>query len=341
MPATPPRSLSALLERLETALTEQGLARPDDFRPGLDRGAIRERTAALPFDFPDDLLDLYAWHDGMPGADILPGLSFISLDDAIERYELATEMLSQGLGPWELDWFPILESGGCNHFVRCGRVEHGAVWYLCPEFSDLGWAADSLTDWIEWCVRVYEEGAMYVDPARGRTIDAQKSAAILRDLEITQPDVEALVAALTAADELQRVRARNRMIAYKYPEAVEPVLELLQADDHEVVASAAKILAGSGRPETIGPLIKVAARWESRKRGDNPVLYQLYRSGRDVETLLSEALSANDEELRAAAATCLGALGDARAYPALHAALSDASTQVRSAAKEALERLKR
>jgi HEAT repeats len=337
----PTRSLPALLSRLEAALTKQGLARPEDFGPGLDRSVIRERTAGLPFAILDELVALYQWHDGLTGADLLPGLSFISLDTAIERYESAIELLSRGLGPWELDWFPVFESGGCEHFVRCGRVEHAELWYSCPEFDDLGWAADSLSDWVEWCVRVYEEGAMYDDPAKGLSIDAEKSVAIRREVEVARPDVSALVEKLTADDQLQRIKARNRLMAYRYPEAVEPVLELLQSEEHEVVVSAAKILASSGRAETIGPLIKVAARWELRGHLDNPVLHQLYRYGPDTVTLLTDALSAGDEELRAAAATCIGALGDARAYPALNAARSDPSALVRYATKKALERLER
>jgi HEAT repeat protein len=119
------------------------------------------------------------------------------------------------------------------------------------------------------------------------------------------------------------------------------LLHLLGTQDHEVVVDAAKILASSGSSETIKPMIMVAADWERRGTLDNPVLYELYRYGQDSVTLLTDALAAGEEELRAAAATCIGALGDARAYPALHAALSDPSELVRSAANTAMARLQR
>jgi hypothetical protein len=335
------RTLSALLDRLETALVEQGPAQPENFRPGLDVKTIRERTAALPLDFLDELVAMYEWHDGISGIELLPGLMFDSLEDAVRRCKWQIEQLSRGPSPWERDWFPVFDSEGCEHFVRCGEVEHGGLWYSCPEFNELGWLADSMRDWVEWCARVYEEGAIFFDAKKGLSIDGEKSAAILRDLDTTPPDVKSLVNALTGDDQLRKVKARDRLIAYMYPAAKEPMLELLVWDEHQVVVDAARILASSGHPETIAPMIKVAARWERQGPFDNPVLYELHRYGRDTETLLTDALSADDEELRSAAATCIGALGDARAYPALHAALSDPSPLVRSAAGKAIERLQR
>jgi hypothetical protein len=339
--AIPTRTLPALLERLETALIEHGLAQLEDFRPGLDAKTIRERTAALPVAFLGELRELYEWHDGMRRGELLPGLTFKSLDAAVRQSETAIEQLARGLGPWELDWFPVFDSESCTHFVRCGAVEHGGLWYSCPEFSELGWLADSLYDWVEWCAQVYEEGAIVLDTKMGRSIDVAKSAAILRDLDTVRPDVKSLMDALTGDDEVRHAKARDRLIAYNYPEAVEPVLELLCAERHDVVVDAARILASSGRRDTIAPMIKVAAGWERAAKLDNPVLYELSRYGPDTVSLLTDSLSANDEELRAAAATCIGAFGDACAYPALHAALSDSSARVRSAAGEAMVRLQR
>ena len=342
MSAIPTRNLLALLGRLETALVEQGMARPEDFPRGLDGQAIRGRTAMLALELPEDLQSLYQWHDGMRGGEFLPGLTFNPLEVAIRRYEVWIERFSGELGPWEPGWLPIFESGGCTSFVRCGAVERGGLWYLCPEVDELGWLADSIGDWVEWCVRAYEDGAVYIDPKRGRSIDAQKSAAILRDLDPTPPNVESLVDALIGDNQMLRAKARDRLIAYRYAEAVKPVLRLLEADQHDVVGDAARILASSGLPETVAPMIEVAARWE-RRRGnlDNPVLYRLSGYGQEIVELLTGALSGGDDKLRAAAATCLGALGDARAFPALHAALSDRSPQVRAAVRKAIARMQR
>jgi len=277
----------------------------------------------------------------MSGSELLPGLRFNSLDTAVAQCKSEIKELSEGLDSWELDWFPVFESEGCTQFVRCGAVERGGLWYTCPEFNDLGWLADTVQDWVEWCVRVYEEGAIYLDANMGRSIDRHKSADILRDLETGPPDVESLVKALIGDDQLRKQKARGRLVAYQYPEAIEPLLQLLGKQDHEVVVDAAKILGSSGRPETITPMIMVAARWERRGTLDNPVLHELYRYGQDSVTLLTDALSADGEGLRAAAATCIGALGDARAYPALHAALSDPSELVRSAVTKAIAHLQR
>jgi HEAT repeat protein len=92
----------------------------------------------------------------------------------------------------------------------------------------------------------------------------------------------------------------------------------------------------------MAPLIKVAAKWVLRRHNSgNPVLYTLYQYDDDLLSLLTEAMQADDEDLRAAAAICAGEMNDARAYPALHAAQSDPSANVRAAAQDALERMKR
>jgi hypothetical protein len=324
---------------LETALISKGLAKPEHFTPGLDAHTIGERTAALPFAFPDELVTLYEWHDGVR-AMLTPATWFDSLENALQMYQLETK--PEGGPPWEVDWFPIFNYGGCLSFIRCGPVDHGALWYWCPEFNDLGWSSDSLLDDVEWMARVYEEDASYVHPQKGDAIDARKSSAILRSMDNEPPDIEPMVVALTGEDPLRRMKAFGRLIRCQYPDALEPVLELLYTDRHDVVEAAAKIAAGYERSDAIAPLIKVAAQWEARKhRLGNPVLYQLFRYDQGALTLLMDALRANDEELRAAAATCAGALKDARAFPALHAALSDPSPNVGLAARDALKRLQR
>jgi HEAT repeat protein len=161
-------------------------------------------------------------------------------------------------------------------------------------------------------------------------------------MDAAAPDVKSLVGALTSEDRVRRTKARSRLKMYGYPEAVEAVLELVYADEYDVVDAAADILTGYDRRDLIATLIKVAATWEFRRDPmGNPVLFKLHRFEFDSLSLLNDALQSDDEGLRAAAATCAPALRDARALPALHAALSDPSLKVRSAAAKALERLKR
>ena len=281
-------------------------------------------------------MTLYAWHDGIEGVDLFPGLSLISFGRALSLCQVYLDF-----DPWLPNRFPVLSSGGCSHFVCCGPIDHGALWYSCPEFDDTGWVADSLLDWFEGCVRIYEEDAFHTHPHRGLEINGTKAAAISRKMEEVPPDVMSLVGALTSEDRVRRIKARSRLMAHEYPEAVEPVLELAQATNYEVVEVAADILTCYDREDLVAPLIKIAAAWELRKDPmGNPVLFKLYRFEFDSLSLLTDALQADDEELRAAAATCASALRDARAFPALHGALSDPSAKVRSAASKALERLK-
>lgn len=338
----------------------RGSAPRQDFLPGLDRREIDGLTGSLPFRLPKDVIALYAWHNGMtPGGTVLPRLVFPSLQTAVARYAENIERNRNGrpypdgvptgpdgrvldwpeaLLPWGDDWFPVFESGGCDHFLRCGHIGGGELWYWCPEFGDLGWESDTLRDFLEEAAQIYETGAYYHDERYGPSIDSRKSSAIARSLDKRPADVQSLVQDLRGGDPMRRIKARGRLNSHQYPEAVRLLLPLLEDRTLGVAEDAARILARSRQPEVVASLVKAAAWWESNSSPEgNPVLYNLAGRERDLVTTLVEMLATGgDEEVRVAAARCLGALKDARAYPVLDHARSDPSPAVRAAAIDAL-----
>src|SRR5260370_30991387 len=107
--------LTAVLNRLETVLIQKGAARLEHFRQGLTVESIREQTAALPFQITEEVVTLYAWHDGIEGVDLFPGLSLISFGRALSLCQVYLDF-----DPWLPNRFPVLSSGGCTHFGFCG-----------------------------------------------------------------------------------------------------------------------------------------------------------------------------------------------------------------------------
>jgi hypothetical protein len=71
------------------------------FLPGLSREYILEQTLNYPFYFPDELIDLYTWHNGTKDEKfefstfpLFRDLPWLSLDDAIFVYDNITRLFS-------------------------------------------------------------------------------------------------------------------------------------------------------------------------------------------------------------------------------------------------------
>lgn len=104
------------LDRLVAAMAAKGFCVDGAFNPGLTREQIDEKTRGLGFRLPEELYQLYMWHDGTrPGFDdSQPGCTlflfrdqvFLTLDQAVK--ELEDVRLSYGV----TDAFPFTEWEG-------------------------------------------------------------------------------------------------------------------------------------------------------------------------------------------------------------------------------------
>ncbi len=126
------QSLAALLDELVGALEVKGHHVRQHLQPGLSRSRLLEKTAALPFAFPEDLMALYMWRNGQPeaaawDADALcfRDNTFISVERALDAYVRQYKEAE----PWDsLDrygvalhsCFPFAAFEGAQYVIVCG-----------------------------------------------------------------------------------------------------------------------------------------------------------------------------------------------------------------------------
>ncbi|MDF1737699.1 MAG: hypothetical protein P1U86_00965 [Verrucomicrobiales bacterium] len=58
-----------------------------EFRPGLDSEILRESFKQIRFNPPDEIIDLYSWHDGSYDIEILPGACYFPFATSLENHK--------------------------------------------------------------------------------------------------------------------------------------------------------------------------------------------------------------------------------------------------------------
>ena len=79
--------LELLVDQIES---KGGSIRPH-LRPPLSREEIVSKLSALPFSLPEEIIELYTWHDGVEDDCQVPLFrdnQFLSLDAAMQEYEM-------------------------------------------------------------------------------------------------------------------------------------------------------------------------------------------------------------------------------------------------------------
>jgi cell wall assembly regulator SMI1 len=122
MPDVVDADLDSALRRFESALGQHAPDVLAALQPGLSHEQICEIEAKYRLWLSDDMRTLYLWRNGSVQADrveLIPGHSFISLEDAAElryglRQQLSTQPLMQRLAYWVLaghrtTWLTVLD----------------------------------------------------------------------------------------------------------------------------------------------------------------------------------------------------------------------------------------
>jgi cell wall assembly regulator SMI1 len=110
-------SIDRVLSQLESWLKTDYRAAHGSLQPGLSDAAIDALLQGWPYKLSDDVRALYRWHDGFEdaGVELLPGLSFLPLAEA----------LALGSALWEVSAAQA-KKGGADFFPRA----------MLPVFSD-------------------------------------------------------------------------------------------------------------------------------------------------------------------------------------------------------------
>ena len=116
--------LTQALERIKNHHLEHNHKLVENLKPGLTREQIDELIKDLPFPFPEELYELYQWHNGMKGnfswsqfIDAEGGVyGFLSLEDSIKmsRQEYNSVFITK-YGKYEPNWL-IIFSEAASHY---------------------------------------------------------------------------------------------------------------------------------------------------------------------------------------------------------------------------------
>lgn len=189
--------MSTLIKAMEALLQHHArLGRPlaTYLRPGLsEQGLIAEfNRIGLP---PSDLVQLYAWHDGVeqeghtPGeVQLFPGYEWLSLRHALGNYRSFERIPDHLWSPgwqeyWRPGWLPIFDGmGGCYFVVSCVKDEdHGKVLAIRPGATTRV-AFRSIQQMIRSLLACFEAGAYYVEENGLLEEDSDASWSLLKRL---------------------------------------------------------------------------------------------------------------------------------------------------------------
>jgi hypothetical protein len=124
--------ITPLLEELRTAFIQKGADVDRFLRSGLFHEEVVERAAALPFELPEEIVELYGWHDGQqddaefePGSFVFRDNTFISLDRAVGEYGTMLRAYREPMAGIDVGFdlegsFPFATYEGSYHVIVCG-----------------------------------------------------------------------------------------------------------------------------------------------------------------------------------------------------------------------------
>lgn len=135
---------------------------PKALNSGQDKAAIKAALADLPCQPPEELLELWAWHDGTAGQEYLPFIwyhDFLSVEEALDDYE--SLMTLPGL-KWQETWIPIFSFEGEWYFVECYPEPRLAspVGYYFLEDTETYYTFLNLTTMMATSAAWYKENAV-------------------------------------------------------------------------------------------------------------------------------------------------------------------------------------
>lgn len=172
---------------------EMGHIAANMLNPGLKEGHIGEVAKLYNLHFPEELIQLYQWRNGlnlrassskvlsMGHLAFFPGYCFFSIEDAINNYN----RIKLQKEDWNEDWFPIFwNSGGCLFAINCNRnspelghiVEYGNIYF------DTDTLYHSLEDMFLTLSESFRVGAFFMDEETGLSSDDEIFCMLAKDL---------------------------------------------------------------------------------------------------------------------------------------------------------------
>ena len=192
---------------------------------GLSRGKIDSACVRIPYQLPDELYELYLWHNGTQTEETQPprdwpffnGFYFTPLKQAIHEYEILVKMAEFGDVGFKANWFPFLADADGNHYVYDGKSSpSSSIIKYSPDRTEQPVQFNSLCDMMRTIAQAYESGVIRYDKSdqcedidldRFRDLAANLNPLIpfwpadIRDVERARDDQHDLYAAQTDDDD--------------------------------------------------------------------------------------------------------------------------------------------
>lgn len=155
--------------------------------PGLPRAEIREKLRGADIDESDDLVEIYAWHNGVSYLNAF--LSYLDLEFAIETYKgLRSHKLEIPEFRWKEGLFPVLWTNG--DIYHCVDLETGATYDIDIEGDGFLKTADHFHHYLNALICAFDENRVTFDPLGGAlSIDENNWSNLEKRFEI-QTDYE-------------------------------------------------------------------------------------------------------------------------------------------------------
>lgn len=184
----------ALLDRTVAHLQRLRRRAPDLLQPPLSLDAIRAQAKVLPFALTGEVESIYQWRNGTKAEAgtlleflyFFPGFYFLSLEEAIERYQELEDAPQ-----WQKGWFPLFENGGGDYYVVPCKKKRAATSEIIgflhgePEQAAEYESLEAMVQTIEACFR---EGAFFVDDDDTLDTDYDQHEEIARQFNPTIPE---------------------------------------------------------------------------------------------------------------------------------------------------------
>lgn len=166
-------AIAAGMERVVEAITKTGYPMNDSLGPGLSEHEIRSRTAALPFDLPKEIIELYQWRNGQSpdyNVFLFRDQRFLPLDEALDAYRMMQTYFVPALGGVDVGvdltgCFPFAGFEGASYVVPCRgqKLVQGCALPIISVFEGIEAHFLSFATMMDTIVSWYEKGALRPD----------------------------------------------------------------------------------------------------------------------------------------------------------------------------------
>ncbi|QUY44725.1 SMI1/KNR4 family protein [Acaryochloris marina] len=157
------------LDELVELIEAKGIQISNDLKPGLTKEEINVRTEVLHFKIPDELYELYSWHNGQDDEGVIPlfrGSYLISLEEALNDYYTVQTYKEDPEDDFLSYCFPFAHDEGGIYVLPTSSQP------LYPELTrpviDIHEGVDVLyTSFINMLVTIntcFKDGAYIIDP---------------------------------------------------------------------------------------------------------------------------------------------------------------------------------